>query len=357
MNQTLPDLDFTAGVRSFGHHTSVSSKNSELIYGFTKYNKDGLEGTLTTLKYPGGKTPMADGINAATKDLEVTKGPTAVIIISDAEKDLIDKDPVPAAEAMKQAFGDELCIYTVMVGNVPENRDPMAKFGRWLMGDKPSGKVLMDKIAEAGKCGFSVNATDQMSSQAMADFVEKVFLVKYTDSDGDGVWDHLDECPDTPKGVQVDEKGCPIPKPAAAPMDSDGDGVPNDIDQCPRTPAGAVVDERGCWVIRTVQFDFDKYDIKEEYYPRLNKVAEIMKDNPALKVEIAGHTDSKGSAQYNQSLSGKRAKAVKDYLVGKGIRADNLLPVGRGEDMPIASNATEEGRARNRRVELTPIEF
>jgi OOP family OmpA-OmpF porin len=360
MNQTLPELNFTAGLRSFGHHPSVSSKDSDLIYGLTKYTKEGLDGALTALKYPGGKTPMAEGMDAAAKDLESTKGKIAVIIISDGEKDLLEKDPVSAAEAMKQTYGDRLCIYTVMVGNVSESRDPMAKFNRWLVGDKPTGKVLMDKIAETGKCGFSVNASDQMSGQAMADFVEKVFLDKHKDSDGDGVWDHLDQCPDTPKGVTVDEKGCPVKllKPAAPkPMDSDGDGVTNDIDQCPRTPAGAVVDERGCWVIRTIQFDFDKYDIKEEYYPRLNKVAEVMRQNPGLKVEIAGHTDSMGSAQYNQTLSEKRARAVTEYLVGKGISSDRLRPVGRGEDMPIASNDTKAGQAKNRRVELTPIEF
>ena len=82
-----------------------------------------------------------------------------------------------------------------------------------------------------------------------------------------------------------------------------------------------------------------------------------MRDNPGLKVEIAGHTDDFGSVQYNQSLSEKRARAVQEYLVAQGIRSDRLLPVGRGETMPIASNATEEGRAKNRRVELTPIEF
>ena len=78
---------------------------------------------------------------------------------------------------------------------------------------------------------------------------------------------------------------------------------------------------------------------------------------PGLKVEIAGHTDGLGSAQYNQALSEKRARAVTEYLVGKGIGSDRLRPVGRGEDMPIASNSTEAGQAKNRRVELTPIEF
>jgi OOP family OmpA-OmpF porin len=192
----------------------------------------------------------------------------------------------------------------------------------------------MDQIAQAGKCGFSAKLTDLMSSQAMADFVEKVFLVK-----------------------RPMMKAAPAPKPAPkpAPMDSDGDGVYDDKDKCPGTPAGAEVDERGCWVIRTVMFDFDKYNIKEEFYPRLNKVVEVLEKNPALKIEIEGHTDSMGRAKYNQALSERRAQAVKDYLVNKGISSDRLMPVGYGLTRPIASNDTDEGRAKNRRVQLTPI--
>jgi len=155
------------------------------------------------------------------------------------------------------------------------------------------------------------------------------------------------------------KRPAPAPKTAAAPapMDSDGDGVYNDKDQCPRTPAGAIVDGRGCWVIENIEFDFNKADIKESFYPRLNKVAKIMMNNPGLKVEIAGHTDDKGAAEYNQYLSGKRAEAVKAYLVNQGISSDQLRTAGYGEDKPIASNDTDAGRAKNRRVELIPIEF
>jgi OOP family OmpA-OmpF porin len=103
-------------------------------------------------------------------------------------------------------------------------------------------------------------------------------------------------------------------------------------------------------------FDFDKYNIKEEFHPRLNKVVEVLEKNPTLKIEIEGHTDSIGSAKYNQALSERRAQAVKDYLVNKGITADRLMPVGYGLTRPIASNDTEDGRAKNRRVQLTPIQ-
>ncbi len=319
MNQTLPELEFNAGLRSFGHHPTVSKKKTVLSYGLTKYTKKGLDEALNALKWPGGNTPMAAGINAATKDLESTKGQTAVIIVSDAERQLLDKDPLQAAEAMKRQYGENTCIYTVFIG------------------DATTGKELMEKLAQAGKCGFSANLTDLMSGQAMADFVEKVFLVKRP----------MMKAAPTPK---------PTPKPAPSPSDSDGDGVYDDKDKCPGTPVGAEVDERGCWVIRNVMFDFDKYNIKEEYYPRLNKVVEVLKNNPTVKIEIEGHTDSIGSAKYNQTLSERRAQAVKNYSVNKGIAADRLKTAGYGLTRPIASNDTKEGRVKNRRVELTPIE-
>ena len=358
MDQTLPDLDVTAGLRSFGHHPSVSSKNTARIYGLSDYTPGALDEALDTLKYPGGETPMAEGIDAAAEDLKSTKGKTAAILISDGERNVIKNDPVAAAEAIKRAYGDNLCIYTVTVGGGTEKKDPLKDFHWWLVKkEKPAtGKALMDKIAQAGQCGFSVNASDSMSGQAMADFVEKVFLVKYTDSDGDGVWDHLDQCPGTPKGVQVDEKGCPIPQPKAetGPKDSDGDGVYDDKDRCKETPKGARVDDRGCWVISNLQFDFDKAEIKPEYYSILDEVVSIMKMNPLMDILIEGHTDSMGSDTYNQKLSDRRSQAVKKYLVSKGIESQRMTAMGFGESKPIASNDTETGRSKNRRVELTP---
>jgi OOP family OmpA-OmpF porin len=319
MNQTLPDLQFTAGLRSVGHHPNVSKKSTVLFYGLTAYTKKGLDEALNAIKWPGGNTPMAAGIDAAKKDLESTNGQTAVIIVSDGDRVLMDKDPLKAAEAMKRQYGENVCIYTVLIG------------------DATTGNEILEKLAQAGKCGFSANLTDLMSSQAMADFVEKVFLVKRP----------MMKAEPTPK---------PAPKPAPSPMDSDGDGVYDDKDRCPGTPKGAEVDERGCWVIRDVKFDFDKYNIKEEYYPRLNKVVEVLKNNPTVKIDIEGHTDSIGSAEYNQSLSERRAQAVKNYLINKGIAADRFKATGYGLTRPIDSNDTKEGRAKNRRVELTPME-
>ena len=167
------------------------------------------------------------------------------------------------------------------------------------------------------------------------------------DSDGDGVPDYRDKCPGTPRGVRVDADGCPL--------DSDGDGVSNYKDKCPGTPGDARVDERGCWVISDTLFDFDKYQIKPQYYPLLDQAVMVFKNNPSLRVEIQGHTDYKGTEAYNQQLSEHRAQSVMSYLIRNGIEKNRLFAVGYGKSRPKASSRTDADRALNRRVELHPV--
>jgi OOP family OmpA-OmpF porin len=169
------------------------------------------------------------------------------------------------------------------------------------------------------------------------------------DQDGDGVNDSKDNCPDTPKGTKVDQNGCPIFG------DADGDGVPDNIDKCPNTPLVADVNSAGCWVIKDLHFDFDKSIIKKKDNKSLDKIVEILKKNPFLNVEIQGHTDNRGTRKYNKRLSSKRAKAVAGYLIKHGIRAARISYAGYGYDTPIATNKTEEGRSLNRRVQIKPM--
>ncbi|TWI76870.1 OOP family OmpA-OmpF porin [Desulfobotulus alkaliphilus] len=166
------------------------------------------------------------------------------------------------------------------------------------------------------------------------------------DSDGDGVPDYRDRCPDTPPGVPVDQWGCPL--------DSDGDGVPDYLDHCPGTPVGARVNALGCWEIQGLTFGTASNVIESQYHGILDEVVAVLRRNPDLKIEVAGYTDSRGSDAYNRRLSRERATAVRDYFVRKGIDGARLRVVGYGPDNPIADNDTAEGRARNRRVELTP---
>ena len=111
-------------------------------------------------------------------------------------------------------------------------------------------------------------------------------------------------------------------------------------------------------ILRGINYDFDQSSVKLDFEPVLDEAASILSDNPDVNVLIEGHTDSIGSEAYNQSLSDDRAEAVKVYLVGKGVGAERLETVGRGESDPVAPNTNDdgtdnpEGRAMNRRAEL-----
>ncbi|UCC15667.1 MAG: OmpA family protein [Gammaproteobacteria bacterium] len=169
------------------------------------------------------------------------------------------------------------------------------------------------------------------------------------DSDGDGVPDYLDKCPGTPAGTPVDANGCPL--------DSDGDGVLDVDDKCPGTPPGTRVDSKGCPIqavttLEGVEFGSDSAALTPASEVILDATAAELARHPDMKVEIAGHTSSTGPAEYNQALSERRAQAVADYLISKGLSADRFTVRGYGESDPIADNSTREGRARNRRVEM-----
>jgi outer membrane protein OmpA-like peptidoglycan-associated protein len=105
-------------------------------------------------------------------------------------------------------------------------------------------------------------------------------------------------------------------------------------------------------VLNNVFFDTDRSTLKKESEVELEKLCELMKSNPKIRVEIAGHTDNQGSKEHNLTLSRNRAKAVYDYLVAHGIKADRMRYKGYGFDQPVASNDTPEGRALNRRTEF-----
>lgn len=140
-------------------------------------------------------------------------------------------------------------------------------------------------------------------------------------------------------------------------VDSDGDGVEDALDKCPNTPKGFRVDSTGCIieqtvVLRAVNFVLDKYELTDPAKATLDEVAAIFVSQPALSLQIGGHTDSSGSDQYNQKLSQRRADAVRTYLISKGVDASHMVAKGYGESQPISSNESPEGRADNRRVEF-----
>src|SRR5262249_46956722 len=193
------------------------------------------------------------------------------------------------------------------------------------------------------------------------------------DNDGDGIPDKLDKCPNDPEdfdGFQ-DADGCPDP-------DNDGDGIPDSIDKCPNEPEDfdgfpdadgrpgpdndgdggpdvadkwpnepgvppdgcprkynlVVVTEKKIEIKQTVYFDTNRATIKRVSFPLLNEVAQALTDNPTIKVEIQGHTDSQGSARFNLKLSQKRAESVRAYLIKKSVAADRMDAKGYGKEVP-----------------------
>ena len=177
------------------------------------------------------------------------------------------------------------------------------------------------------------------------------------DTDKDGVFDYKDQCPDTPEGVKVDTVGCPL--------DTDKDGVPDHKDQCPNTIPGVAVDTVGCplekkhdleQLKKGINFEFNSSKLTKNSYPTLDAIADLMKEFTEANLEVQGHTDIVGTEDYNQRLSEDRAHTVTDYLISKGIQKDRLRAVGFGTRRPLADNETDEGRAKNRRVELIPFE-
>ncbi len=174
-----------------------------------------------------------------------------------------------------------------------------------------------------------------------------------TDSDGDGVTDESDECPNTPAGARVDETGCEL--------DSDGDGVVDRLDECPNTAPGDPVDRRGCtlrgeYVLQGTEFETNSDRLTQEARSILNEAIETLHRYPELRFEIGGHTDNTGAAEYNEGLSERRARAVHDYFASRGIDESRMTVRGYGEASPVATNDTDEGRAQNRRVSLRVIE-
>ena len=198
------------------------------------------------------------------------------------------------------------------------------------------------------------------------------------DKDGDGVLDADDACPDVPGSVAT--RGCPDADSDGVPdeddlcpndagfrqfngcPDRDGDGVHDGIDRCPGTIG--LASNNGCPVVkrevkefldfaqRAVQFDVGRATLKSESFPVLNQIIDILNRNPEYGLAISGHTDATGETYSNLDLSESRAKACYDYLITKGIAENRINYVGYGESRPIATNATDDGRRLNRRVEF-----
>lgn len=312
MNQTIPNISLSSGLRSFGYGSCMDWGYTKLNQAMQSYSSSSFDGAINSLACSGGGTPVAAAFEAANADLASTSGNISVILLSDGHN--YDISPIPAIEALKATHGDKLCVHTIWVGN----------------DNQQEGQATLKQLSEASGCGTSTTASAIASSSGMSDFVTAAFFNRTTPA--------------------------PVKVRAVAPVqnnDSDNDGVNNNADNCPNTPSGAIVDTQGCWAFRGLLFDTNKASIKPGNEALFDNAILVLKQNSGLTVEIQGHTDSTGSKSYNQRLSEKRALSVKRLLVNNGISASRLTTRGFGESSPVASNDTREGRAFNRRVAYT----
>lgn len=249
----------------------------------------------------------------------------------------------------------------VVAGEVeeePEVRAPADDDGDGVMDDADSCPGTPAGVA-VGADGCPLPEAEEPPVVEEEPPVEAVVPPPEPDSDGDGVADSLDRCPDTAAGMEVDEQGCP-------PMrDRDGDGVIDSEDRCNDTPRGTEVDAVGCPVLLDIEavevtlegaFRSGTWELTPSARGALDDVAQVLRAHPSERVEIAGYTDNVGEQRRNTWLSQTRADAVKLYLSQHGVARDRMVTRGYGPADPVASNATPEGRARNRRVEIRRLQ-
>ena len=285
-NSYIPDVTLNGGLRTLGQNYADFDV-TKLAYGMTKYDADSLEGVIQNLSTPYGDSPLEAAILAAGNDLKGLQGRSALIIFSDGV-DMGDAS-VKAAANVKSQYGDKLCIYTVQIGD-----------------DKQGAKVL-EQIAKAGQCGVSVKGDDLANDSAMSDFVERIFLAS--------------------KHAQKKE----VMKEAA---------VQKEAPTSKEVSIGLLV-----------EFDTGMATVKPKYNSEIKNVADFMKEYPDANAVVEGHTDNIGKEAANIKLSQRRANSIKAYLVKKfGIDSSRIKTIGYGPNKPVASNATKEGRQKNRRV-------
>ena len=290
----MPAETYAAGMMSYGGEWVHEWVDLPL----EPFARERMLSGVVQLQFLGGSTPLAAALDLLWRKWAPGDGNGALVIVSDGKAD--GAATLDAATILLSNHLEPLCIHTVQVGD-----------------DADGGRLLHD-LAALSKCGTSRTACDVSSAEGMEAFVHDVFY------GGMG--------------------------------DSDGDGVPDSLDRCPNTPQGAKVNEHGCWVLGGLLFDSDQAVIKPEYKGLLDDVAMVLTENPGVTVRIDGHTDATASEEYNKGLSERRAKAVREALVARGIKAKRLRVKGFGESRPAASNDTRAGRAQNRRVELTVLD-
>lgn len=310
--KALPEGRYSAGTVVFGGHARDTLPNA-------KFDRAALARHASAAPHLSEGTPIADVLNELqARDAKPAR--PAVVLLSDGmPTDAGGNHPdgpraLEAAREFAQAHGGKACFHAVQVG------------------DDPAGAAWLQELSSVTRCGTFHTADGLRDAGAIQAFARSVML-----------------------------GAAPVPPPAPKPVakkrsDADRDGVADAEDRCPGTPGGAGVDFRGCWVIPGLTFASGSAEIDSEGRNQLDKlVLPVLRANKLLRIRIDGHTDSSGSAAFNQKLSERRANAVKAHLTGKGIDSERLSARGFGAQKPAVPNDSKTNMRTNRRTELTVL--
>jgi OOP family OmpA-OmpF porin len=301
----MPDGSYDVAAVAFGGYKRQTE-------GLKPFNRQNLERGAANIEYLKEGTPLDRVLLELAPETVGQFGRGLVIVFSDGlptdpvGREIDPDSVIAAAKTLKEAWEGELCFHTVHTG------------------DDPQGAQFLKELSMATDCGSSRSMSSLQNVAALQNFEREIFFGR-------------------------------APVVAAAPGDADGDGVADDLDECPGTPKGVLPDGRGCWTVPGLFFAFDKADIKDEYKNELGTIVRVLNENPGITLRLDGYTDSVGPEAYNMRLSERRADAVRNYLLSHGIDGSRVSTRGFGESRPAYSNDTAEGRAKNRRTEITAI--
>ena len=268
------------------------------------------------LRWTGRETPLAAFFDEYVEILAKEPGRSVFVVFTDGVptrygKFIGTEETLKSAQRLTQSRQQRICFHLIQLGQ------------------DPRGEALLSDIADLTECGSHRSIDDLDGTAALYAFQQSIYN-------------------GPPPPVVVKQRAI---------TDLDGDGVDDRFDRCPKTPRGARVDDRGCWVIEDYVFDTNSARIRPEHIEQLQAVLDLLHQNQSLRIRLDGHTDNTGTAEYNFNLAEKRAESVRAFLVKGGIQTDRLKVRGFGPRQPIASNTTAEGRQKNRRVEISVLDW
>jgi OOP family OmpA-OmpF porin len=333
IGRTIPNIPHRRMLRVFGPTADSFQEEYSTIFGL--FNIDARDYTpIVATKTHGisDNDPLELTFYSAIDDLHKIDGTHAIILIS--RGDQFTKAAIAESAYLKKAFGGSICFYPIYIGNTPK------------------GEARMQQFKRIGGCGTISTYADVDTPEEMTNFVESVFFAKKRNL--------------TPaKDVKAEETATVPEEPAADDITAQTD-EPYEPELVGDVEDQTVAEENGDDIIIIerqlphdkvvtielhVEFDLNKATVKDAFKADIQNVADFMKQYPETEVLLEGHTCSLGTAEYNMALSKKRAKAVQNCLVKNfGIAPERVKTRGAGETEPIADNATEEGRVKNRRV-------